>query len=130
MSNDPIADMFSRIKNAAKLKKENLRFSYSKIKFEIAKFLEKQGFLKAVYKKGKGCEKNILVTLGYENNGRHIEGLRRISKLSRRIYKGYREIPFSRAGRERFIISTNKGIMDERTAKKGRLGGEVLGEIW
>ena len=128
---DPIADMIVRIKNAGDSKKESVVFHYSKIKLAILDVLLKEGFIKSFGKKGKKIVKYIEVVLAYDENGSSmVHGVRRISKTSRRVYTGSKEIRKVKNGLGSLIISTPKGIMTDRAAKQENLGGEALFEIW
>ncbi len=125
---DPISDMIIRIKNAGESRKETLVFPYSKLKMEICSVLEKKGFIKSASKKGKKT-KMIEVVL-VEGREPHIRGVKRVSKPSRRIYKKYSELRPVKNGYGALVLSTPKGIMTNLEAKKDRLGGEALFEIW
>lgn len=128
---DHIADMITRIKNAGDVKKESLVFPYSKIKFEIASVLEKEGFLKSVSKKGKKITKFIEAELVYEADGTpKVRGVERVSKLSKRMYQKAKELRPVKYGTGHLILTTPKGIMTGRDAKKENVGGEILFKIW
>lgn len=128
---DPIADMLVRIKNAQAARKEAATFGYSKIKWDIAKLLEQAGYIVAVNKKGKKNRKLIEVILMYDAQGMpKVTGLRRISSPGRRIYKGFREIHSVKNGFGVALYSTPKGILLDKDARKEKVGGEVLCEIW
>jgi small subunit ribosomal protein S8 len=128
---DQIADMITRIKNAGDVKKESLVFPYSKIKFEIASVLQKEGYLKSVAKKGKKITKFIEAELNYEADGSpKVRGVQRVSKLSKRIYQKSKELRPVKYGTGLTILTTPKGILTNREAKKEKVGGEVLFKIW
>lgn len=129
MVNDPIADMFSRIMNALAVRKETVSFPHSRIKMEIAKILANEKFIKEVDKKSKKNKKMIEMILFYDEKGRPIiKRLKRISKPSQRIYVPFKKLGFSgKFGMQ--IISTNKGIMTSRDAKKQKVGGEIICEV-
>ncbi len=130
MINDPIADMLVRIKNAFMRKKDEVVLPFSKIKFIIAKILEKENFIK----KAEKIEENhgqIKITLKYDElNESAIKELKRISKLGKRIYANKKEIPHVLSGEGIVIISTSCGLMTGKEAKKRKLGGEVICEIY
>ena len=93
--------------------------------------LVKYGYLVSAVRKGRGVKRIIDIDLKYDEEGKSsINGIKLISKPSRRVYIGYREIKPSRRGRGRFIISTPSGIKSNHDAKRGKVGGEVLFEIW
>ncbi len=127
---DPISDMIIRIKNAGISHKETVTFPYSNLKFEICSILEKQGFIKSHAKKGKKVAKSIEVGLLYDGPHSHIQGVKRVSKPSRRIYKKVSDIRPIRNGYGNIIISTPKGLKTDVEARKEKLGGEVLFQIW
>jgi len=131
MITDSIADQIIRIKNAQLAFKDKVLIPYSKLKFQIALILAREGFIKSVEKKTKKTAKFIEIVLKYQNNRKQaISGIKRISKPGRRIYIGYKDIRPSKQGFGRFIISTPKGLMTDKEAKRNKLGGEILFEIW
>jgi small subunit ribosomal protein S8 len=127
---DPITDMLNRIKNAQVSKKEQVVLPFSNFKYEIAKILESEGFIGKIEKKGRKASKVLEITLKYENKIPVISGVRKISKPGQRIYSPSRDIKAVKAGYGISIISTSKGLMTGIEAKKQKLGGEVLCEIW
>jgi small subunit ribosomal protein S8 len=131
MVGDPIGDMLNRIKTAGAVGHETVSVPYSNIKFAVAKVLEKQGYVSEVSKKGKDVTKSIEITLAYaDKNTFKIKGVERVSKPSRRVYFGCRDIKPVRHGYGMFVLSTPKGIMAGGDAKKEQVGGEVLFKIW
>jgi small subunit ribosomal protein S8 len=127
---DPIADMLTRIRNASRVKKSEVVFPFSKIKFNIAKILEKEGFVGKVERKGKD-DGEISVSLKYKENRQPIiASLKRISKPGCRIYVTKDELPKVLGGLGIAIISTSQGVMTNKEARKNGLGGEVLCEIY
>ena len=128
---DPIADMLSRIKNAAGARLASTAVPYSKLKFEIVNVLLKDGFIKSFSVKGKKVRKHIEVEVAYNEDGSpRIDDIKRLSKPSRRIYLGFRDIRLVKQGKGMLIISTPKGVMNGREARKQSLGGEALFNIW
>lgn len=128
---DQIADMITRIKNAGDVHKESLVFPYSKIKFEIASVLQKEGYLKSVAKKGKKVTKFIEAELSYQDDGApKVQGVQRVSKLSKRIYQKSKDLRSVKYGTGLLVLTTPKGIMTNKEAKKEKVGGEVLFKIW
>lgn len=131
MVNDPIGDMFVRIKNAGRARKRVAVFSYSKIKMEISKLLEKIGLVGEIAKRGKKNRRNIEAVMIYDASGAgKISEIRRISKPSRRVYRGWRELKPLKGGTGFYIISSPAGIIDDKQARKSKVGGEVVGEVW
>jgi len=110
--------------------KDTVDIPFSDLKYEIAKILEKKGFVVKVEKKGKKVRRTIEVTLKYVENQPVISGLKRISKPGQRIYKKAKEIKPVKGGYGVAVISTPKGLMTDKEARKKKLGGEVLCEIW
>jgi small subunit ribosomal protein S8 len=128
---DPIADMLTRIRNANQMRYKEVEVPASNIKEEIAKILKETGFI-ADYKIKKNDVQNIIVlNLKYgEKKERVITGLKRISKPGLRVYAKAEEIPRVLNGLGIAIISTSKGIMTDKQARKENIGGEVLAYIW
>ncbi len=127
---DPIADMIVRIKNASDSRKESVSIPYSQLKFEIATALAKEGYVKSVSKKGKVVGKTLEIELLYSGDTPRVQGVRRISKPSRRLYQKAKEMRPVKNGFGSNMISTPKGILSGKSARKEHLGGEVLFEIW
>jgi small subunit ribosomal protein S8 len=131
MVNDPIADMLTRIRNAYAVKKETVSFPYSKLKMEIAKILAREKFIKKSERKGKKNKKTIEITLAYDESGRPaLNHIARVSRQSQRIYLPLTKIRPVRQGFGLQILSTPKGVLTSKEAKKEKVGGEVLCEIW
>ncbi len=128
---DPISDMLIQIKNAACAGLPAVTIPFSNIKLAIAKVLEREGYLKAVVKKGKKVKKVLACDLSYDaSNKPKITDVKRLSKPSRRVYGGYKELNPMHGEMGVLIISTPKGIMTEREARKAKVGGEVLFKVW
>jgi len=127
---DPISDMLTSIKNAQAVLKETVEVPFSNFKYEIAKILEKNGFIAKAEKKGKKIKKLIEITLKYDNKRPAISGLKKISKPGQRIYKKAKELKPVKGGYGIAIISTSKGLMTNKEARKQKLGGEVICEMW
>lgn len=131
MTNDPIADMLTRIRNANQMRYKEVEVPASKMKLEIARILKEEGFI-ADFKVKKNDVQNIIVlSLKYgEKKERVITGLKRISKPGLRVYAKAEEVPTVLNGLGIAIMSTSKGVMTGKDAKKQSLGGEVLAYIW
>lgn len=131
MLTDPIADMLTRIRNAAMIKAEKVDVPASRLKLEIAKILKEEGFIRA-YKILKDKKQGILrITLKYTvDNAPIISGIKRISKPGRRVYAGKDEIPSVMGGVGVSILSTSKGIFVDKTCKREKVGGEILCYVW
>ena len=131
MVTDPIADMLTRVRNANQMRDKEVEVPASKMKEEIARILKEEGFI-VDYKIKKNDVQNIIVlNLKYtEKKERVITGLKRISKPGLRVYVKADEVPKVLNGLGIAILSTSKGVMTDKTARKENLGGEVLAYIW
>ena len=130
MVTDPIADMLTRIRNANVMRYKEVEVPASKMKIEIARILKSEGFI-VDYKVKKNNIQDILVlSLKYVDKERVITGLKRISKPGLRVYVKAEEVPTVLNGLGIAIISTSKGVMTDKEARKSSLGGEVLAYIW
>ena len=128
---DPIADMLTRIRNANSSKHESVNVPASKIKIEIAKILDAEGYINGYEVIDDGLQGVIKITLKYAaNKQKVITGLKRVSKPGLRVYAGKDELPRVLRGLGIAIISTSKGIMTDKEARKANVGGEVLAFIW
>lgn len=127
---DPIADMLTRIRNAQALQKPSVEIPFSKFKLEIAKVLLHEGFLKEAEQRGRKGRKVLDLTLQYKDKIPMIAGIKKVSKPGQRIYASIRELLKTKREGGTLIVSTSKGIMTDREARKARLGGEVICEIW
>ncbi len=128
---DPIADMLTRIRNGSKAKFEKVDIPSSKTKREIAKILKEEGFIKnfKVVTDDRQHEM-IRISLKYDANRREVVHLRRISRPGRRIYVGKDSIPSVMSGLGFSILSTSRGILTDKSARKADVGGEVLCYVW
>ena len=131
-TNDPIADMLTRIRNANTAKHDTVDIPSSKMKLSIAEFLLKEGYIKKYVVIEDGNFKTIRVTLKYgqDKNEKVITGLKRISKPGLRVYAGKDELPRVLGGLGIAIISTNNGVVTDKEARKLNVGGEVLAFVW
>lgn len=127
---DPIADMLNRIRNAQAVQKESVEAPFSQIKYAIAKILEQKGLVKNVEFRGKKTKKTIVMDLRYKDNSPVITAVKRISKPGQRVYSSAHDLKRVKGGHGIAILSTSKGLMTDRDAKKEGVGGEVLCEIW
>lgn len=128
---DPIADLLTRMRNANQMRYNEVVVPSSNVKLRIVEILKEEGYI-ANYKMEKNeVQDNIIITLKYGNNKeRVISGLKRISKPGLRVYAKAEEIPTVLNGLGISIISTSKGIMTGKEARKENLGGEVLAYVW
>ena len=128
---DPIADMLTSIRNAQAARKGTVSVPYSKIKMEIAKVLAKEKFIKEADHKGKKVNKTIDIVLNYNGLNRPaITSLKRVSKPSRRIYSPSSKIKKIRQGFGFQILSTPRGILSGKEARREKIGGEVICEVY
>ena len=128
---DVIADMLTRIRNANQMRYKEVKIPASKLKCELAKILKEEGFIKDYKLVKDDVQGQIIVTLKYgDNKERVITGLKRISKPGLRVYAKSDEIPKVLNGLGIAIISTSKGIMTDKEARKQNVGGEVIAYIW
>lgn len=133
---DPISDMLTQIRNAQAVEKETVTLSYSKLKANLAKILKKEGYIKeaaeAKAKIGKGAlrQRFIEISLKYTDGKPAIKELKRVSKPGQRIYVSYHRLPRVLGGLGIAIISTSQGLTTDREARKKKLGGEVICEVW
>ena len=129
--NDPIADMLTRIRNAQIARHESVEMPASNMKKGIAKLLADEGYIKSVEYIDDGLQGSIKINLKYLDKKQPvIVGLKRISKPGLRVYASCEELPKVLGGLGIAIISTSKGIMTDKAARKENLGGEVLCYVW
>jgi len=128
---DPIADMLTRIRNAALVNKTEVVIPFSKIKFEVGKILEREGFIKSLEKIDEQDKvgSNLKIILKYKDKASVIQKITRVSKPGRRVYQGYKEIPKILPSLGVLIVSTSRGLMTNLDAKKQKVGGEIICEI-
>lgn len=128
---DPIADMLTRIRNANSTNKASLEMPASKVKSEVLRVLKEEGYITDyTTKTGENNHPALVVTLKYHENKRVITGLKRISKPGLRVYAQVEQLPRVLNGLGIAIISTSKGIMTDREARRQNVGGEVLAYVW
>ena len=130
MVTDPIADMLTRIRNANQMRYKEVEVPASKMKNEIARILKSEGFIVDYKVKKNNIQDNIVLYLKYSGKERVITGLKRISKPGLRVYAKAEELPSVLNGLGIAIISTSKGLMTDRKARKENLGGEVICYVW
>jgi small subunit ribosomal protein S8 len=128
---DPIADLLTRIRNALTAKHETVTVPASNMKKSISDILVSEGFIKSAEIVENEGHKEILITLKYGTNNRKvISNLKRVSKPGLRVYCGYEDLPSVLNGLGIAIISTSKGVMTDKEARKQKIGGEVLAYVW
>jgi small subunit ribosomal protein S8 len=129
MMTDPISDMLARIRNAFSVKKTEVYIPHSKMKYSLAKILEKEGYVGRVESMTRAKFPEIRIELAYRNERSAISTIKRVSKPGMRIYKGATELPHVLSGIGMAVISTPNGLMTNKEARARRLGGEVICEI-
>lgn len=126
MVNDPISDLLVRLQNASRVSKTSVSLPFSNLKMAIASVLAKEGYIGMPEKKNH----SLTIPLSYKNGAPAITGVKRVSKPSRRMYMGVRDVRPVRRGHGLLVLSTPKGVMTGAQARTARVGGEVLFEIW
>lgn len=126
---DPIADMFTRIRNAQSVDKPTVSMPASKLKASIAKLLKDEGYIDSFVVNQDGAKATLEVQLKYYAGRPVIERLERVSRPGLRVYKGRHEIPEVMNGLGCAIVSTSRGLMTDRKARQDGVGGEVLGYV-
>lgn len=127
---DPISDMFNRIKNIQAVGKTTVDIPFSKIKFEIARILKENNLIDSFIKKGKKIDKEIKISFKIDEKTPKVLHFKRISKPGRKIYKGWKDIKTVKQGFGMIIVSTPKGLLSGKDARKQKVGGEIICEIW
>lgn len=135
MMTDPISDMLSRIKNAGLARHDRTEMPHSKLKEHVAHVLKSEGFIDDVRVNdaadGKTGPKTLTLVLRYgRDKSSAIDGIRRVSAPGRRVYVRFDRIPTVRSGMGVSILSTSRGVMTDKDARKQRVGGELLCEVW
>jgi small subunit ribosomal protein S8 len=131
---DPIGDMLTRIRNGQKGRHADVLAPYSRLKHQVAEVLLREGYLARLSVEGNGPGKMLRITLKYARSGRSLEPvitfIRRLSKPGRRSYVTVSEIPRPLNGLGIVVLSTSGGVISDREARKRRLGGELICEVW
>jgi small subunit ribosomal protein S8 len=127
---DPIADMLTRIRNANQMKHETVDIPASKLKKEFLELLKKEGYIGNVTVVKGDVQDTLRVTLKYLQTERVVKGLKRISKPGLRVYVKNSEIPKVLNGLGIAVISTSRGLLTDREARKQKIGGEILAYVW
>lgn len=129
--NDPVSDMLTRLRNAARAGLPDVAIPHSRLKAEIARLLQSEGFVGEVGVETEGIRKSLRIKLRYARGDRSIlRGLRRVSKPGLRRYVPAKELPRPLGGLGLAVISTSRGIMSDRQARQAKVGGEVLCYVW
>lgn len=128
---DPIADMLTRIRNAALARHDRTQIPASKLKLAVAKILKEEGYIADVQSSGEGAEKSLTIVLKYGRDRQSaIDGVKRVSRPGRRVYVRHDRIPRVLSGLGISILSTSRGVVSDREARRQKLGGELVCEVW
>jgi len=131
---DPLSDMLIKIKNAGAVNKKTVSIPYSNIKYQLAKILLKEGFVEDIKKKPQSVlhpQGRIVIKLNYDDKGMHkIHQIRRVSKPGRRIYLKAQDLYMPKSGYGLLVVSTSQGLLTGKEARKRKIGGEAICEIW
>ncbi|MDJ0865146.1 MAG: 30S ribosomal protein S8 [Myxococcota bacterium] len=131
MMTDPIADMLARIRNAGMARHAELACPSSRLKHSIAQVLHQAGYLEQVRVEAREGHPTLVLGVRYRDDGRPIiDGMRRVSRPSRRVYVGKERIPRVRNGLGLAVLSTPRGVLSDSAAREAGVGGEVLCEVW
>jgi small subunit ribosomal protein S8 len=131
MVSDPIADMLTRIRNAAMARHDRTELPASNLKLAVAKILKDEGYIADVQSSGEGATRKLTIVLKYGRDRQSaIDGIRRVSRPGRRVYVQHDRIPRVLSGLGISILSTSRGLVSDRDARRLKLGGELLCEVW
>jgi len=131
MMTDPIADMLTRIRNAVRARHDRCDIPTSRLKVAVAKVLKEEGYIADARPSEGDGPKQLTIVLKYGRDRLSaIDGIRRVSRPGRRVYVGHDAIPKPRAGLGIAILSTSRGLMSDKDARRLKLGGELLCEVW
>jgi len=131
MVSDPISDLLTRIRNAVMVSKSNIEIPHSNLKFELASLLKNEGYVSDVKISGDGTKKLIDIELKYSDEGTPvISGMNRLSKPGNRVYSSFDKLPRNNGGLGTVVVSTSRGLLSDSEARKRKLGGELICEVW
>jgi small subunit ribosomal protein S8 len=131
MMTDPVADLLTRVRNANQALHETVSMPSSKLKEEIARILAAEGYIDSFDVTADGPKRTLTLKLKYgSDRSRVLLGVRRVSTPGRRIYAGAGDLPRVKGGLGVAVVSTSQGVLTDREARRRRLGGEVLCEVW
>ena len=131
MNSDPVSDFLTRIRNATLVNKPNVLVPHSNFKFELSKLLKNEGYISDVKVIEDGSKKEIQIDLKYSDTGKPVlAGLNRLSKPGRRVYVGSDKLPRNNGGLGTVVVSTSRGLLPDSEARKRKLGGELICEVW
>lgn len=129
--NDPLADMLTRIRNASKARFQSVEMPLSALKADVARVLKEEGYIEDYQVAKEGPQGTLKIQLKYgPHNEQVITGIRRVSKPGRRQYTGSTKIPTVMSGLGIAVLTTSRGVMTDRVARREKVGGELLCEVW
>lgn len=128
---DPIADFLTCLRNGLSARRKEVTVPFSKLKYEIVRVLMEEGFVSNFQVEGEGTGRRIVVSLKYDEDGASvIRGIEMVSRQSRRVYVGANEIPKVIGGLGLAVLSTPRGVLSDREARRKHVGGEVVCKVW
>ncbi len=131
MVTDPISDLLTRLRNASMVSKPRVSIPHSNFKFELAKLFKTEGYVSDVKVSGEGVEKFIDIDMKYSEEGVSvISGMNRLSKPGQRVYSSFDKLPRNNGGLGTVVVSTSRGLLSDSEARKRKLGGELICEVW
>ena len=131
MVSDPISDLLTRIRNAVMVSKSNIEIPHSKFKFQLTSLFKDEGYVSDVKITGEGTKKIINIELKYSEDGASvISGMNRLSKPGNRVYSSFDKLPRNNGGLGTVVVSTSRGLLSDSEARKRKLGGELICEVW
>ena len=131
MMTDPIADFLTRVRNSSNSRNRRAVMPSSRAKVALAKILAEEGFISGYSVTGDDARPNLIIGMKYSDKGQPvITGIERVSRPGRRMYTGFRKIPLVRSGLGINIVSTPKGVMSGSQARRERVGGEIMCNVW
>ena len=131
MVTDPISDLLTRLRNASMVSKPNVSIPHSNFKFELAKLFKDEGYVSDVKVSGEGGKKLIDIEMKYSEEGVSvISGMNRLSKPGQRVYSSFDKLPRNNGGLGTVVVSTSRGLLSDSEARKRKLGGELICEVW
>ena len=131
MTTDPISDLLTRLRNASMVSKNSIEVPHSKYKYELVKLLKEEGYVLDVKTLGEGSKKIINIELKYSEEGKSvISGMNRLSRPGKRVYSSFDKLPRNNGGLGTVIVSTSRGLLSDSEARKRKLGGEIICEVW
>ena len=131
MVSDPISDLLTRIRNAVMVSKSYIEIPHSKFKFQLTSLFKDEGYVSDVKITGEGTKKIINIELKYSEDGASvISGMNRLSKPGNRVYSSFDKLPRNNGGLGTVVVSTSRGLLSDSEARKRKLGGELICEVW